>query len=214
MGRKIIGIVWEPILTTKGKTRQGRSSGKIGRHYLSWIDISIRHANIVNYLIWCTGKETSFLSFFYPHPKPFPHCFFKDFIYLFLERGERREKGRERNINVWLPLAHPLPETWPATQAYALTGNQTSDPLVCRPALNSLSHISQGIPIAFRETEKYQLVASYLHPDQGSNPQPRYVPQLWIELTTFHCTGWCSNKLSHMGQGHSIISTWCSCQSA
>ena len=26
------------------------------------------------------------------------------FIYLFLERGERREKERERNINVWLPL--------------------------------------------------------------------------------------------------------------
>ena len=26
--------------------------------------------------------------------------FFKIFIYLFLERGERREKERERNINV------------------------------------------------------------------------------------------------------------------
>ena len=31
---------------------------------------------------------------------------FKYLIYLFLERGEGREK--ERNINVWLPLAHPL----------------------------------------------------------------------------------------------------------
>ena len=30
--------------------------------------------------------------------------FLKDFIYLFLERGEGREKERERNINVWLPL--------------------------------------------------------------------------------------------------------------
>ena len=28
--------------------------------------------------------------------------FFKDFIYLLLERGEGRK--RERNINVWLPL--------------------------------------------------------------------------------------------------------------
>ena len=28
------------------------------------------------------------------------------FIYLFLERGERSEKDRKRNINVWLPLAH------------------------------------------------------------------------------------------------------------
>ena len=26
--------------------------------------------------------------------------FFKDFIYLILDRGERREKERERNINV------------------------------------------------------------------------------------------------------------------
>ena len=34
--------------------------------------------------------------------------FFKDFIYLFLERGERREEERERNINVWLPLTRPL----------------------------------------------------------------------------------------------------------
>ena len=36
-------------------------------------------------------------------------CFLKIlFIYLFLEGGEGREKERERNINVWLPLAHPL----------------------------------------------------------------------------------------------------------
>ena len=68
----------------------------------------------------------------------------KDFIYLFLERGEGREKERERNINVWLPLACPLLGTWPTTQACALTGNQTCDPLVHRPTLNLLSHTSQG----------------------------------------------------------------------
>ena len=39
--------------------------------------------------------------------------FFKDFIYLFLERGEVKEKERERNISVWLPLAHPQQGTWP-----------------------------------------------------------------------------------------------------
>ena len=72
--------------------------------------------------------------------------FFKEFIYLFiyLEIGERREKERKRNINVWFPLMHPPPGTWPATQACALTGNWTSDPLVHRPALNPLSHTSQG----------------------------------------------------------------------
>ena len=65
-------------------------------------------------------------------------------FYLFLERGEEREKERERNINIWLPLMRPLLATWPATQAYALTGNQTSDFLVLRLALNPLSHTNQG----------------------------------------------------------------------
>ena len=35
----------------------------------------------------------------------FSFLFLKDFICLLLERGEGREKERERNINVWLPLA-------------------------------------------------------------------------------------------------------------
>ena len=65
------------------------------------------------------------------------------FIYLFIERGEGREKERERNIDVWLPLAHPSLGTWPTTQACSLTGDWTSDPLVLRLALNSLSHTSQ-----------------------------------------------------------------------
>ena len=69
------------------------------------------------------------------------------FISLFLERGERRAKERERNITVWLPLMHPPLGTWPTTQACALTGNQTGDPLVCRVALNPPSHTSQGCPI-------------------------------------------------------------------
>ena len=70
--------------------------------------------------------------------------FKKDFIYLCLERGEGKEKERERNINVWLPLMRPPLGTWPTTQPCALTGNQNSDPFVHKPALNPLSHISQG----------------------------------------------------------------------
>ena len=35
------------------------------------------------------------------------HLFLKDFIYLFLERGEWREKERERNMD-WLPLISAL----------------------------------------------------------------------------------------------------------
>ena len=69
--------------------------------------------------------------------------FFKRF-YLFLERGKGREKERERNIYVWLPLACPLLGTWPATQVCAQTGNQTGDPLVHSPELNPLSHTNQG----------------------------------------------------------------------
>ena len=48
-------------------------------------------------------------------------------------------RERERNTNVWLPLVRPLLGTWPTTQACALTGNQTGDPLVCSPVLNPLS---------------------------------------------------------------------------
>ena len=68
----------------------------------------------------------------------------KDFIYLFLQTGEGREKERERNINVWLPLVCPHLGIRPTTQAGALTGNQTSNPSVLRPALNPLSDSSQG----------------------------------------------------------------------
>ena len=80
--------------------------------------------------------------------------FFKIFICSFLERGEGREKEREININVWLPLVRPQPRTWPATQACALTGNRTSNLVVCKPALNPLSHTNQGMFIFFRRASK------------------------------------------------------------
>ena len=47
-----------------------------------------------------------------------------------------------------LPLAHPQPGTWPTTQACALIGNLTGNLSVPRPALNPLSHTSQG-PYSF-----------------------------------------------------------------
>ena len=43
-----------------------------------------------------------------------------DFIYLFLYRGEGREKEGEKH-----QLARLHQGTWPTTQAYALTGNRT-----------------------------------------------------------------------------------------
>ena len=68
---------------------------------------------------------------------------FKKNFNLLLERGEEKEKERERNIK-WLPLTGPPLGTWPATQACALTGNRTVDPLVSKLILNPLSHITQG----------------------------------------------------------------------
>ena len=69
------------------------------------------------------------------------HCnFLRDFIYLFLERGEERE----RNIDV-LPLARALTRDQPATQwVCALNRNQTSDLSLCRTTPNQRSHTCQG----------------------------------------------------------------------
>ena len=71
-------------------------------------------------------------------------CIFTRFSLFILERREVREKVRERNINVWLPLVCPLLRTWPAAQECALTGNWTSDTLVRRTMCNPLSYTSQG----------------------------------------------------------------------
>ena len=60
-------------------------------------------------------------------------------FYLFIEREEGREKEIERET-----LMCERYTDWPATQAGALTGNRTGDLLVCRLALNPLSHTSQG----------------------------------------------------------------------
>ena len=64
-----------------------------------------------------------------------PVYIFKIF-YLFIYLERRRKGEREGNISVWLPLMHPLLGTWPAAQACALIGNQTSNTLVLRSALN------------------------------------------------------------------------------
>ena len=62
---------------------------------------------------------------------------------LFLKRREGKDKEKETNTDR-LPLLHPLLGTWPTTQARALLGNQTGHFLICKQALNPLSHTSQG----------------------------------------------------------------------
>ena len=46
-------------------------------------------------------------------------------------------------------LICPVLGTWPATQACALTGNRTGNPLIYRPMLSPLSYTSQGYIINF-----------------------------------------------------------------
>ena len=62
--------------------------------------------------------------------------FLRFYLFTFRERGREGEK-HQYVVASYSPY-------WPSTQACALTGNQTSNPLVCRPALNPLSHTSQG----------------------------------------------------------------------
>ena len=77
----------------------------------------------------------------------YTHVDRKKFERIFLEkRGKETPMMCKRNTN-WLSLACPQLGTWPATQACALTGNPTSDPLVCRIALNPLSYTSQGLSL-------------------------------------------------------------------
>ena len=92
-----------------------------------------------------------------------------------LETGEGREKERERNITVLLPLVHPQMGTWPITRECALTGNQTSDPLAHRLVLNPLSHTSQGWP---------QLFSIY-----KTIPQPSLTTGTFLECKSLFCTG-------------------------
>ena len=69
--------------------------------------------------------------------------YFKDFIYLFLERGEGREGKHQCKINIDQLL--PQPGTEPATQACALTRNPTGNLSLCETMPSRLSHTSQGL---------------------------------------------------------------------
>ena len=92
--------------------------------------------------VWIQRKESGSLHFIF---------LFKDFIYLFLEKGKGREKGRktlmcERNID-WLPQV-PTRDL-AATEACGLTRSWTRDLLVCRMTPNPLNHTSQGLRLTF-----------------------------------------------------------------
>ena len=79
---------------------------------------------------WCPSHFRLFmtLSFSFPNNKEcISHYFFKtDFIYLFLERGEGREKERERNIDVW-EIQRSVVSRMPPTGALACSPGMCPD---------------------------------------------------------------------------------------
>ena len=104
-------------------------------------DLSMGHHPVLQFSCLQTEATRWSLSFSF-------FFFFKKkgcLIY-FLREGKGGREGRiewERNIDQLL-LTHPQLGTWPASQACTLTGNQTYNLPVRRPALNPLSHTSQG----------------------------------------------------------------------
>ena len=76
---------------------------------------------------------------------------FLNIFNLFIFREGMAGRKRERNVNVWLPLVHPLLGTWPTTQACALTGNRTNDLLVCLQAgIQSVELPQPGLGSVYR----------------------------------------------------------------
>ena len=121
----------------------------------------------------------------------------KDFIDLFLERGEDGEKEGGKNINVWLSLARSLLGTWPTAQACALTGNRTRDPLVCRLVLCPLSHRScQSWPRSCSCSEHAHCVCAVSAPG-------------WVCLLSFPSALWTQNSTAPPANraGHEVTGT-------
>ena len=89
----------------------------------------------------------------------FKAIFFKqERFYLFLERGEGREKHRERHIHQ-LPFTCPQRGTRPKTQVCALAGIKQVTFRVCGMTPKSLSHSSQRAIFFFR-LKKYSLITT------------------------------------------------------
>ena len=96
--------------------------------HLIWVWVLV----IATCFLFCFVSTCSSLSFF-----------FLKILFIFRERG--REGEREGKKHQCMVASHtPHLWTWPTTQACALTGNWTINPLVQRPALSPLSYTSQG----------------------------------------------------------------------
>ena len=91
--------------------------------------------------------------------------FFLFKILFFLERGQGREKERGRETLIGCIPHVSQPGTGAATQACALTGNQTCNPLLCCAMPNQLSRTGPGEGSHFDEASQLKIL---------------YLQSLWI----------------------------------
>ena len=100
--------------------------------------------------------------------------FLKDFIYLFIERGERREKEKERNIDVRETSVGCLLDGLAASCVLACNPSMcpdwesTSDLLVLRLALSTEPHQPGHRVECFGETSNHTGDSTPLHPRFGT----------------------------------------------
>ena len=119
------------------------------------------------------------------------NLFFFLWFYLFIFSARGREEERERNINMWLPLELPLLGPGPQLRHVPWLGNWTRDPLVCRLALNPLSHTRQG-----NARTKILILSQRLIPD---STQPALI---------LYCFGPFANAIHHNGLKCSRLTTY------
>ena len=121
----LIPSEWQ-ILDGSGRVKNIKHEGKsLSFQYSPKLHVHTLYLPLLNTYHFFPKLSQTFITF-YTSSFQCPilslvHFIFKIlFTYLFLEREEGREKERERNINLWLHLAHSLLGSWPATQECAL----------------------------------------------------------------------------------------------
>ena len=89
---------------------------------------------------------------------------------------------------MWLLLALPVMGNWPATQACALPGNGTGNPLVLRPMPNPLSYSSQA--------------EHFLFPFLSQQSSPGQQPQCCVKQLSLR------SRRTHVKFSHCVRFVW------